>query len=126
MSAAKLLIVNADDLGLSNGVNEGIVKAHTDGIVTSASLMVTAPAAREAAAIARDHPALSIGLHWVGDGPGQRELDIEDTAAVREQLGRQLDLFVSLMGREPTHLDSHHHLHREASAFALFEDMATR
>ena len=55
--AARVLIVNADDFGLSAGVNRGIVEAHERGIVTSASLMVRRPAAREAADYARTHPA---------------------------------------------------------------------
>ncbi len=53
------LIVNADDFGLSAGVNEGIVEAHVSGIVTSTSLMVDRPAAAGAAGLAREHPALS-------------------------------------------------------------------
>src|SRR5207249_7492687 len=63
MIAQRYLIVNADDFGLSPGVNRGIIKAHDQGIVTSASLMVRMPAAAEAAAYAREHPSLSVGLH---------------------------------------------------------------
>ena len=50
MSPSRILIVNADDFGLSAGVNCGIVEAHDKGIVTSASLMVHMPAAAEAVA----------------------------------------------------------------------------
>jgi predicted glycoside hydrolase/deacetylase ChbG (UPF0249 family) len=123
VTTGKLLIVNADDFGLSSGVNEGILQAHTGGIVTSASLMVGGPAAAEAAAMARDHPELSIGLHWVGDGPGQAGLDTEDPGAVRAEFARQLDAFVSLMGGAPTHVDSHHHLHREEHLVGLFQQL---
>src|SRR5690349_482814 len=63
MTGGRYLIVNADDLGQSPGVNRGIFQAHRDGIVTSASLMVRWPAAGEAAAYARAHPDLSVGLH---------------------------------------------------------------
>ena len=59
----RTLVVNADDFGLSTGVNQGIICAHEEGIVTSASLMVRQPAAAEAAAYARDHSRLSVGLH---------------------------------------------------------------
>ena len=59
----RYLIVNADDFGQSDGVNRGIVRAHEGGIVTSASLMVRWPAAEEAAACARTHLRLSVGLH---------------------------------------------------------------
>jgi hypothetical protein len=62
-AAGKYLIVNADDFGLSPDVNQGIVTAHEQGIVTSASLMVRWPAAAAAGAFGRDHPALSLGLH---------------------------------------------------------------
>ena len=57
------LIVNADDFGQSRGVNRGIITAHRDGIVTSASLMVRWPAVADAAAYARRHSNLSVGLH---------------------------------------------------------------
>jgi hopanoid biosynthesis associated protein HpnK len=61
----KRLIVNADDFGLSPEVNAGIVRAHRDGILRSASLMVAEPAASAAAEMARDNPALDVGLHAV-------------------------------------------------------------
>ena len=61
----KRLIVNADDFGLSPEINAGIVRAHRDGILRSASLMVAEPAARAAAEMARDNPALDVGLHAV-------------------------------------------------------------
>jgi hopanoid biosynthesis associated protein HpnK len=61
----KRLIVNADDFGLSPEVNAGIVRAHRDGILRSASLMVAEPTARAAAEMARDNPALDVGLHAV-------------------------------------------------------------
>ena len=91
MSGARVLIVNADDLGLSPGVNAGIIEAHLRGIVTSASLMVRQPAAREAARLARAHPGLSVGLHldlceWqYRDGVWQLEYEVvalQDEVAV--------------------------------------------
>ena len=59
----KQLIVNADDLGLTSGVNRGILRAFQDGIVTSASLLVTGSAFEEAVALARQNPELDVGLH---------------------------------------------------------------
>ena len=53
---ARHLIVNADDYGLTSGINRGIAEAHENGILTSASLMVRYPAAAEAAAYAKAHP----------------------------------------------------------------------
>src|SRR5262249_22921163 len=64
MTATRYLIVNADDFGRSAGVNRGIIQAHEQGIVTSASLMVHWPAAREAAEYGRGRPGLSLGLHF--------------------------------------------------------------
>jgi chitin disaccharide deacetylase len=100
------LIVNADDLGLTEGVNQGIFDAHVGGIVTSASLMVDAPGAEHAAALAREHPSLSIGLHFVDDGP-----DLDQPGHAEREFARQIDRFRTLMRSEPTHVDSHHHVH---------------
>ena len=61
----KRLIVNADDFGLSPEVNAGVIRAHRDGILGSASLMVAEPAAKAAAELTRQHPALDVGLHAV-------------------------------------------------------------
>src|SRR5512138_992923 len=63
MASQRYLIVNADDFGLSEGVNRGIIRAHEKGIVTSTSLMVRWPAAAEAPAYSRQHPRLGFGLH---------------------------------------------------------------
>ena len=60
---SKHLIVTADDFGLSSQVNAAVERAHRDGILTAASLMVGAPAAAEAVAVARRNPRLRVGLH---------------------------------------------------------------
>jgi predicted glycoside hydrolase/deacetylase ChbG (UPF0249 family) len=121
----RILIVNADDFGRSHGVNTGVAIAHQEGIITSASLMVRRPAVDEAAAYARQHPSLSIGLHFdLGEWlyrNGVWEAVDEVAAPVEEEVRRQHALFVRLMGHEPTHLDSHQHIHRQepvASALA--------
>lgn len=125
MPGRRILIVNADDLGLSHGVNRGIVEAHEHGIVTSATLMVRASAATAATALARDHPGLSVGLHldlgeWAFTG-GQWRLryqvvDPDDALAVTAEVDRQLEAFADLVERPPTHLDSHQHVHRSGPA----------
>ena len=61
----KRLIVTADDFGLSTEVNEAVEQAHRNGILTAASLMVSAPAAEDAVARARRLPSLRVGLHLV-------------------------------------------------------------
>ena len=60
---AQRLIVNADDFGLSPSVNEAVIRAHCDGILTTASLMVNEPGFDEAARLAKRHPQLGVGLH---------------------------------------------------------------
>jgi chitin disaccharide deacetylase len=110
------LIVNADDFGLSDGVNEGIVEAHVDGIVTSTSLMVRAGAAARAAELARAHPALSVGLHF--EEPD--DVDLDDPAQAERAFHDQVERFRALTGRDPTHVDSHHHVHAEGERMPTF------
>ena len=64
-------ILNADDFGLSPGINRGIIESHRDGIVTSVSLMTVGDAFEEAVAFAHEAPGLSLGIHLtlVGDVP---------------------------------------------------------
>lgn len=100
----KWLIVTADDFGITRGVNRGIIEAHREGILTSTSLLVNRPAGEEAAALGRTCPSLSVGLHL--------ELDANDVSAVATGLERQLARFVELVGTPPTHVDSHHDVHR--------------
>lgn len=57
------LIVNADDFGRSSSINEAIIRAHREGILTSTSLMVNEPGVAEAVALARENPRLGVGLH---------------------------------------------------------------
>ena len=122
MDRARFLIVNADDFGLSEGVNRGIIEAHEHGIVTSASLMVLKPAACSAANYGRDHLSLDLGLHfdlgeWTFDGqawvPVYQVVPLDDVAVVAQALERQLNDFRQLVGHDPTHLDSHQHLHQD-------------
>lgn len=131
----RLLIVNADDLGQSPGINAGIRRAFEDGIVTSASLMVRWPAAPAAASYARAHPDLSLGLHvdlgeWTFGEEGWRPrylvVDAEDRSAVRREVTRQLDRFRELMDADPTHIDGHQHVQRAGYPAEILEDLARR
>lgn len=63
--ARRRLIVSADDFGMSAGVNAAVLRAHTEGVLTQASLMVAGEAAAEAVAVALRQPALAVGLHLV-------------------------------------------------------------
>jgi predicted glycoside hydrolase/deacetylase ChbG (UPF0249 family) len=120
-SGQRWLVVNADDFGLSSGVNAGIIAAHERGIVTSASLMVRGPAAGEAARYAASNRRLSLGLHvdlgeWQCIAGNWQELyrvvPLDDAAAATAEVRRQLHAFRDLVGGDPTHVDSHQHVHR--------------
>jgi len=140
-----LLIVNADDLGRTAGIDAGIFAAHRAGVVTSATLMVAYPQAVGAAAALPDHPELGIGLHvaltggpsvlpperipsLVGDDgvlPRKPEaMDGADPAEVLAEVRAQLARFRELTGRLPTHLDSHHHSHRRPEVLAAVVEVA--
>ncbi len=119
----KRLIVNADDLGFTAGINRGIVEAHERGIVTSTSLMVDRPAAADGAEIARRLPSLSVGLHAVLDHHGELTVTRETCDA---ELERQLRRFEELVGGRPTHVDSHHHTHRDPRIHDVFVAFADR
>jgi chitin disaccharide deacetylase len=61
--AARRLIINADDFGLSPSVNEAVIRAHREGILTTASLMVNEAGFDEAVKLAKENPKLGVGLH---------------------------------------------------------------
>jgi len=133
--ATRRLIVNADDFGQSDGINAGIIECHRSGIVTSASLMVRWPAARAAGEYAQRAPALSVGLHvdlgeWTYGEGGWRPIyevaDLNDPQSVRGEIARQLEMFRRLAGRDPTHIDSHQHVHRKGAARTAVADIADR
>jgi predicted glycoside hydrolase/deacetylase ChbG (UPF0249 family) len=132
-TSRRYLIVNADDFGLSRGVNRGIMQAVQRGIVTSASLMVRQPAAAEAVALARDCPQLGLGLHidlgeWAyRDGAWQTVYEFVDngkTDAVRQEVQEQFDRFCELTDQLPSHLDSHQHVHRQEPAASVMRALA--
>ena len=129
----KRLIVNADDLGRTPGINAGIFEAHNQGLVTSATLMVGFTPAGEAALEWHRTPDIGIGLHVALTG-GRPLLSRQQVPSLVDEEGRfpakpegldrarpdevmaeaeaQLEQFRTLAGRLPTHLDSHHHAHR--------------
>ncbi len=138
------LIVNADDLGLTPGVNHAIIEAHTRGIVTSATLMANMPAFDDAVHLAKAHPTLGVGLHFnITQGrpvaaPEQvRSLLNEDgeffgtstrlwqRALIgrvrREEIVLEFRAQVEKVldaGLQLTHVDSHKHAHAIAPVFA--------
>lgn len=130
------VIVNADDFGVSDGVNRGIIAAHEHGVVTSTSLMVRRDAAVAAARYAQGRPSLGLGLHldlgeWVQVArhdwqPTYEVVSLEDEQAVRAEVERQLEQFRTLVGRDPTHIDSHQHVHKEEPARSAARALADR
>jgi chitin disaccharide deacetylase len=145
--APRRLIVNADDLGRSTGINDGIFEAHARGLVTSATLMAGEAAAGDAAARLADHPKLGVGLHITLTGsrptlPARRVPSLVDAAGnlprkpelidrfepgeVLAEVEHQIELFRDLIGRLPTHLDSHHHSHRHPIVLEAVVQVAKR
>ena len=141
-----LPIVNADDFGLSKGQNYGIVEACRHGVVTSTTAMVNGEAIEHAAALSRDLPDLGVGMHfvltlgmpltampgltrdgllgkWIWEMAEQGTLPLEEIA---RELDCQFNRFVDLFGREPTHIDSHHHVHMIPAIFPLVAEFARR
>ena len=140
------LIVNADDFGLTSGVNRGIIEAHARGIVTSTTLMATGPKFKEAATLAANFPKLSVGCHvLLVDGSPALELQQISTLASQNSSTRQFHesllrfAYLASSGRldenqieaeivaqirtlqsagiQVSHLDSHKHTHMFPAVF---------
>jgi predicted glycoside hydrolase/deacetylase ChbG (UPF0249 family) len=129
------LIVNADDFGRTEAVNKGVILAYEEGIVTSASLMVRWPTSGDAAAYADAHQELSLGIHidlgeWRPvDGKWETIYEIApitDAGAVTAEVANQLGRFNKLMGRPPTHIDSHQHVHRTEPVRSVIAEFARK
>jgi len=138
------LIVNADDFGLTKGINRGIADGFKNGIITSASLIATMPAFQHAVGLAKENPDLDIGVHLsltlgkpcsnnerlspiVEEGEFIRSyahvianiyanrLHIED---IKEEMSAQIRK-VQETGLRVSHLDSHQHTHMVPRVFKL-------
>ena len=141
-----LLIVNADDFGLSKGQNYGIIEACRRGVVTSTTALINGEAVEHAAQLSRELPELGVGMHFVltlglplSPMPGlTREGQLgkwiwemaEQDALPLDEIARELDCqfnrFVDVFGREPTHIDSHHHVHMIPAILPLVAEFAQR
>ncbi|MGE0101881.1 MAG: carbohydrate deacetylase [Blastocatellales bacterium] len=133
----RYLIVNADDFGLTPGVNRAIIEGHRRGIITSATLMVNMPAFDEAVELAKSTPSLGVGLHFnITQGspvsPVERVRSIIDRSGnfpgtttallirnlagrlerseIENELRAQIERMLSA-GIRPTHIDTHKHSH---------------
>jgi chitin disaccharide deacetylase len=120
-----MLVVNADDFGLTVDVNRGIVDAHTRGILTATTLMANGSAFDDAVRRASQNPTLDIGVHLVLIGgrsvlKPERMLPATPTELLRSLLAGKTPLYEELRaqiqrilaaGLRPTHLDTHKHTH---------------
>ena len=148
----KALIVNADDLGWSEGVNRGIAEAHRGGIVTSASLLANGRAFASAVELTRSEPRLGVGIHLcLSDIPpvlrpssvpglvnAQGVLSGEPGGLLLRRLRGRLNLSeverewdaqirkVREAGVAPTHLDGHKHVHMLPGLFEIAVRLAVQ
>jgi hopanoid biosynthesis associated protein HpnK len=146
------LIVNADDLGWTAGVNRGIAEAHRNGIVTSASLLANGGAFAEAVELARDTGGLGVGVHLnlnngppvapresvpslvneAGEfegGPDSLLLKIATRGLSMREVEIEWGAQISKArdaGIEPTHLDGHKHVHMLPGLFEIALRLAKR
>ena len=148
----RTLVVNADDLGLTVGINDGIFDTHDRGILTSASLMANAPATVNAIRRLRSRPTLGIGVHLtLVDGtpmrpPGRVPTLSRDDGRfypswkpfivaclmgrvsmeeVEGELASQIERVID-EGIRPTHLHAHKHVHVYPPIFAIVARLAAR
>lgn len=130
----KYLIVNADDLGYSQGVNEGIIHAHENGIVTSTSLMVYGEAANQAITLASKHTKLGLGLHFQIGKEDQdiltrqltKTLAITALENTKKEFTKQIELFTKMTGKLPDHIDGHYHVHKLPLIFSFISKFARK
>ena len=155
MSLARRLIINADDFGLTPGVNRAIMEAHQHGLVTSATLMASAAAFEDAVQLARANPKLSVGCHVVlldgipvsppaaiptlleknQERPRLRDKLLPFVSAAlrgrvsRDEIAREIEAQIGKIqatGLQLTHLDTHKHTHLFPSIFKPLLEVASK
>lgn len=139
----KYLILNADDFGYSHGVNYGIIESHLRGVLTSTTLMAGMPGFEHAVSLAKAHPSLGVGVHLTltcgrpvlsghrtlaepnGDFHRVSYYHTDDQPLDQDEVYREWKAQIEKViaaGIQPTHLDSHHHVH----TFRNLEDVFVR
>lgn len=153
VGSPRLLIVNADDYGLTTGISEGILRAHREGVVTSTSVLALGSALARTGPLLREHPRLAVGVHLaaVGEDPPLLEAREVPTLVDRhgrlprtwrhflaracrgaidaDDLRRELDaqiVRVEELGVAVTHLDTHQHLHLWPPVREVLLELAAR
>lgn len=112
------LVVNADDFGFTRDVNQGIVDAHRNGILTATTLMATGDAFDDAVRLAKENPTLDVGCHLVLVGSAEFPSGVPHLIGaialgrirIYDELAAQVRRIVDA-GLAPTHLDAHKHTH---------------
>lgn len=125
------VLFNADDFGLTKGVTDGVIKAHTDGVVSSTTLMMNGRATDYAIEKATNHPSLHVGIHLVltagtslnsnvenllnNEGlfkfkKTNANIPIEYLAEIKQEWTAQIEAFLAT-NLTLHHIDSHHHVH---------------
>lgn len=117
------LVVNADDFGRSSSINQAVARAHREGILTTASLMVNEDGCAEAVRMARDNPRLGVGLHLaLSEKPIAAGFHFffrrRSRPKVREEIRAQLEKFM-VTGLALDHVNSHHHLHMHPTVIGI-------
>ena len=127
------IIINADDFGISESANKAIAELHKQGVISSATLLVDLPCAKDAADLAKKNK-IPAGLHFNltlqsnhfksrGDFERQLLKGKVKRSFIRAELERQYQKMLDL-GLKPTHLDSHQHIHNWPQLFPLFARFA--
>lgn len=137
----KRMIINSDDFGITEGVTIGTIHAHVDGVLTSTTCMMNMPFAEFALNLAKDYPDLGVGIHLVftaghplvkgaksftdehgnfrklgsytslSEGSLITPITEADPEELYTEWKAQIEKFIELAGKLPTHIDSHHHSH---------------
>jgi hopanoid biosynthesis associated protein HpnK len=149
---ARRLVVNADDFGRSHSINEAVIRAHQDGILTTASLMVNEPGLEQAVGLARQNPRLGVGLHLAlshsrsalppekipglvnergefSNNPAATGFRYFMRRSLREQLRREIDAQFEKFGATGLpldHVNGHLHFHLHPTVFRLLMEAADK
>ncbi len=139
------VIFNADDFGLTQGVNEGIVRSHLEGVVHSTTLLVGSPEEQHAVALAKKLPTLKVGIHlrFTMGAPLTLSANLCDdngefykyspfwsqrgfcSQAIYEECIAQVEAFLKT-GLTLSHIDSHHHAHTHPEFLPVVTEVAAK
>jgi predicted glycoside hydrolase/deacetylase ChbG (UPF0249 family) len=126
MTSSRFLIINADDLGISPEVNQGVFTAYEHGVVTDSSLLITGAYSQEAITMVKEYPGFPVGIHidldpllgW--ESPGKEKFTRQElhqfmnestfVKKIQQEIHEQIEAFLDT-GLITSHIDTHHHVH---------------